>query len=140
NLDKIDPTLCVLRRRLSEAGPDQWWAFEPTRESLDQAMSAAADVYVRVGRKCFAEQVGPNAPLRTTNPEDFEAGRFDFSGFSATKVQMARVMALMAFVAGNHGRARAFAQVALNDLGAAKGLKRELESIVSGCWAAPTQR
>jgi len=139
NVDNIDPTLCVFRRRLAEVGSDQWWAFDSTRESLDRAMSAAANLYVRVGRKCFAEQVGPDAPLKTIAPDDFEAGRFDLSGFSATKVQMARVVALMGLLAGDLERARAFATIGLNNLGAAHGLRRELESIVAGAWVQPLE-
>jgi len=137
--EKMDPSLCALRRRLSETGSDQWWEFEPEPESLDRAMSAAADVYLRLARGWFIEQTGPNAPLREIGPDHFDANRFDFSGFSATKVQMARVIALMGILAGDRERARAFGLVGLSNLGAATGLKHELESIVTGSWTPPTE-
>src|SRR6516165_4717048 len=86
---------CEFRRRLSEAGADQWWDYAPTKESMDAAVLRAAAAYATVGRRLFSEQSTSAASLCTVTPNQFENGEYRFSGFGSTKVRMALTLALM---------------------------------------------
>jgi hypothetical protein len=131
---KMMPMDCALSRRLSTEGSDQWWEFGATSASMDSAVAQARAVYVDVGRKAFAELSGANSPLRVATPSEFEKSRFDFSGFKTTDVMMAKTLALMRLAAGNAEDACGFAQIALDNLGSASGLRRELIAITQGTW------
>ena len=110
---RIVADLCQFRRRLSEHGPDQWWDYGASQESMDEAEAKAAAVYALIGRRLFSEQSGPECPLRSVTPEQFKTGDFDFSGFASTKVSMARTLSIMRRAAGNADHQRAFAQIGL---------------------------
>jgi hypothetical protein len=126
---KIKQELCTFRRRLSEAGSDQWWKHEESKESMDAAVRAAAAVYASIGRRLLSELSGPESPLHRVTPAQFEAGQFVFSGFRSTKVLMAQSLALMRQSVGNLADARAFAQIALANLRGAQALRAELEAL-----------
>jgi hypothetical protein len=128
---KIEEVLCTFRRRLSEAGSDQWWKHEQSKESMDAAVRAAASVYTTAGRRLFSELSGPESPLHKVTPAQFEAGHYSFSGFSSTKVRMARSLALMRQSVGNLADARAFARIALANLGVWQAFRVELEALSS---------
>jgi hypothetical protein len=120
---------CEFRRRLSEAGADQWWDYAPTKESMDSAVLRAAAVYATVGRRLFSEQSTSAASLCAVTPNQFENGECRFSGFGSTKVRMALTLALMRRSDGNLEHARAFASIGLANIGTAGAIKRELEEI-----------
>ncbi len=131
---KMKLELCILRRRLSADGSDKWWKHSATSESMDAAIKEAASVYVKVGRVAFVKLAGPKSSLRTVNPQQFEAGQFDFSGFMSTDVIMAKALALIRLAAGDSQDAQAFARIALNRAGSAWGQLRELRAIDQGTW------
>lgn len=126
---RIVADLCQFRRRLSEHGRDQWWEYAPSQESIDDAVAKAAAIYAVIGRRLFSEQSGPKCPLCSVTPEQFDVGDFDFSGFASTKVSMARTLSIMRRAAGNRDHQRAFAQIGLENIGSASGLRRELETL-----------
>jgi hypothetical protein len=126
---KLRAELCEFRRRLSEAKSDQWWEHEESKDSMDAAVRAAAAVYTTIGRRLFSELSGPESPLHKVTPAQFEAGNHSFSGFSSTKVRMARSLALMRQSVGNLTDASAFARIALANLRVAHFLRAELEAL-----------
>ena len=128
---KITETLCEFRRRLtkSESGGDQWWEYDRTVASMDEAMRQAASVYEVIGRKVLSALAAKDSPLLTITPVQFDAGQSNFFGFSSTKVRMARMLALMRRASGNLETARGFALIALANLGHATGLRQELEEL-----------
>jgi hypothetical protein len=129
NATRITAYDCEFRRRLSEAGADQWWAYAPTKESMDAAVLQAANIYETVGRRLFLEQSTSTASLFTVTPRQFESGEYRFSGFGTTKVRMALTLALMRRSDGNLEHARAFARIGLANVGTAGAIKDELEEI-----------
>jgi hypothetical protein len=131
---KMKPELCILRRRLSEGGVDQWWDHNSTSESMDAAIMKAASVYADFGRPAFEKLARPNSPLRNVTPQQFEAGQFDFSGFMSTDVMMAKTLALIRLAAGDNQGAQAFAKIAIDRAGPALGQLRELRAIDQGTW------
>jgi hypothetical protein len=128
---KITEVLCEFRRRLSETTCDQWWEHEGSKESMDAAVRAAASVYTTAGRRLFCELSGPESPLHKVTPAQFEAGHYSFSGFSSTKVRMARSLALMRQSAGDLADASGFARLALANLGVWQAFRAELEALSS---------
>lgn len=126
---RIKVELCEFRRRLSESGSDQWWKHGESKESMDAAVREAASVYTTIGRGLFSELSGPQSPLHNVTPAQFEAGQYDFSGFGSTKVRTARALALMRQSVGNLADTRAFARIALTNLGGADALRAELEAL-----------
>jgi hypothetical protein len=131
---KIVVTLCELRRRLSEHGSDQWWGYEATQTSMDEAVVRAARVYEMTGRRLFAEQTSPSSPLYLCTSEKFGVGDFDLSGFATTKARLARLFSIMRGASGNRDEQRAFARIGLESVGRATALKIELEAL---CALAP---
>jgi hypothetical protein len=131
---KMKPELCILRRRLSEDGGDHWWKHSSAKESMDAAIKEAASVYADFGRPAFAKLVEPNSPLLNVTPQQFEAGRFDFSGFKSTDVMMAKALSLIRLAAGDSGGAQAFARIAIDRAGPAFGQLREMKAINQGTW------
>ena len=131
---KMKPDLCILSRRLTETGGDQWWDYISTKESMDAAITKAAYVYEAVGRPAFEKLVGPSSPLRTVSPQQFAVGQFDFAGFGSTIVMMAKTLALIRLAAGDTHGAQAFARIGLDRLGSALGQLRELRAIDQGIW------
>ncbi len=124
---------CEFRRRLSSEGSDQWWPHVDDA-SLRAAMEDAGQLYESAGRKLFAVQTAPDAPLRTVTSIQFERKGVFLSGFGATDVRQAFTLARMRYLANAHDEAAAFARIALDRPGGALGLKRELEEIVAGTW------
>jgi hypothetical protein len=135
NPTRITAELCEFRRRLCESKGDQWWEHEASKASMDAAVQQAAAVYTAIGRNLFFEQSGPVAALHRLTPEQFADGHYSLSGFGSTKVRMARSLALMRRSAGNLRDASAFADIALSNLGSARGLRQELELLRSSTEA-----
>src|SRR5262245_39047374 len=54
DLKKMTQERCEFRRRLAASGDDQWWEHGSSQSSMDTAVTAAADVYVRIGRALLA--------------------------------------------------------------------------------------
>lgn len=129
---KITQELCEFRRRLSEAGTDQWWEYEQTEESMASAMKAAASVYTSVGRALFAGILGPSSPFITVTPAEFIAGSFDFKGFGSTKVRMALILARLRQKEGRRADSIAFAAYGLENVGSAVALRKELRQLSEG--------
>lgn len=126
---KITEVLCQFRRRLSETMCDKWWEHEESKESMDAAVRAAASVYTTIGRRLFSELSGSESPLLKVTPTQFEAGNYSFSGFSSTKGQLARSLALMRQSAGDLADASAFARIALANRGVWPAFRAELEAL-----------
>lgn len=127
----ITDDLCEFRQRLTDTGVDHWWEFASADEAIVAVRQSVA-TYLLIGEHKFSNQTGPTSPLRRITPEQFDKGAFDFSGFSSTRVRMARALALMRRSDGNEMQARQFASLGLKYLGSASGLKRELETIAAG--------
>jgi hypothetical protein len=125
----IRDELCEFRRRLSELRADQWWEHDGSEESIDAAVLRAVAVYSVHGRKVFAEQSDTRSSLHTITPEQFESGRYRFSGFANTEVRMARALALMRKASGSVDQARAFARIGLARVGNAVALRKEFEQL-----------
>jgi len=129
NLKKITVPDCEFSRVLTETGVDQHWKYDRSTESMDAAVREATTVYLRAGRNMFSGFAGPNSPLCTVTPAQFDAGQFDFGGFEPPKVRTARNLALMRRASGDVESARAFAAIALASLGSATDLREELEEL-----------
>lgn len=127
DLKRITESHCEFRRRLAETGSDQWWEHDSSQASMDAAVSAAADVYVRKGRPILVDTCLLTSPLLTVSPEDFARDHFNFCGFGSTKTRMALVLARLRKAEGRFAESRAFAAQGLASVGSADGLRREFE-------------
>jgi hypothetical protein len=126
---KIDEISCEFRRRLSEGNADHWWPYTQLVSSKVAAAQSSAAMFERFGLAYFHDMTSENSPLLRIDPISFDAGIFDFRGFNATKVRMSRALSLLRLASGDISASRAFARVALNAMGAGKGLKSELEAL-----------
>lgn len=97
-------------------------------------MAAANLVYIDVGRAAFAKLVSAESPLRNVTPLAFESGDCDFAGFTTTDVLMAKALAVIRLAAGDNEAAQAFARIAIERIGSAAGLRREIQAIIDGTW------
>ncbi len=131
DLKKITEAHCEFRRRLCESGADQWWQHNGSRPSMEAAVAAAADVYVRVGRPLLAKISAADGPFDSVSPQDFESDTFDFGGFGSTKVRMALALARLRKAQGLLTESKAFAAHGLANVGPATALKREFEQLCS---------
>jgi hypothetical protein len=129
---KITVELCEFRRRLSETKGDHWWSHDTTSESMVSAMTAAAEVYRKVGRPVLERVSGPTTPLITTTPSEFRSGSYDFAGFGSTKVRMALALSLIRKFTGRFEESKAFATYGLENIGSASFLRRDLEVLSRG--------
>lgn len=121
---------CEFRRRLADSAGDHRWPHDGSTESIDQATRAAATTYAIAGRMAFLALCGPDSPLRSITPDEFEAGSYNFSGFGSTKVRMAVAIALMRSAAGRGAAARAFARIGLDLLPpSSSSMRRSLEAL-----------
>lgn len=133
---RIAEPLCEFRRRLSEAGADQWWAHDPAQASMDTAVRAATEVYVRTGRALF-DRVTLGAPLDALSPEQFAAGEYDLAGFGTTYARAAWVFAQLRFAAGRIEEARRFAEIGLAEANpGATSLRIALRSLAQAAGAS----
>lgn len=128
----ITQELCEFRRRLSETGADQWWKYDPTEASMASAMANAATVYKDVGRELLASVSGASSPIMTVSPSEFAAGSFDFRGFGSTKARMVLTLARLRKEDGRPAESKAFATYALESVGSAGALRRELRQLADG--------
>jgi hypothetical protein len=126
---KITQELCEFRRRLSEGNSDQWWKYEASDESMNTAVSAAAQVYIDYGRPLLERMSGPDVPMNTLFAADFAKGKFDFAGFGSTEVRMALALARLRRGQGRDVEAASFAAYGLTRLGGATALRRDLEQL-----------
>lgn len=126
---KITESLCEFRRRLSDSGADQWWAYEPTQESMNEAAREACAVYETIGRDLFRHVGGAQSQINGATPDAFASGAFDFSGFGSTQVRMALVLARLRNAQGRTRDAASFAAIGLAATGAASALRRELAEL-----------
>jgi hypothetical protein len=131
DMNKITEAGCEFRRRLSESGADQWWEHDGSRPSMDAAVAAAADVYVRCGRPLLKRMTAADGPLDCISPQDFVDDAFNFCGFGSTKVRMALALARLRRAQGRFTKSRAFAAHGLANVGAATALKHEFEQLCS---------
>src|SRR5688572_8491753 len=90
---KITEPSCEFRRRLTESGADQWWKHDPTQASMDPAVIAAAELYVRVGRPLLNRAAERDSPVNSVTADDLKNGTFNFYGWGSTEVRMALVLA-----------------------------------------------
>jgi len=127
---KITEPECEFRRRMTEAGVDQWWAHGATAESMDEAVRAAADVYVRVGRPMLAALGAPDSPIYSMTPEQMPSFRQRLLGFASTDCRMALVLGRVRASQGRLNEARAFATFGLAHVGPACSILRsQLEEL-----------
>lgn len=125
---------CTFRRRLAVQKSDQWWAHEPNQASMDVAASEARTVYEQVGKCQLDAMAEPSSPINTVTSEAFAARAFDFRGFRNTGALMGLALAQMRKAAGNGAEARAFARIALKEIGdgpGGSGLKAELRELLA---------
>lgn len=114
---KLRENECLFRGRLTIEKSDQWWEYSPTQSSMDAAVRDACDVYEKVGRYEFDRMALPASPLQTLSPEEFRKGAYCLGRFGITSVLMAWALAHMRKAAGESEAARAFAQIALDEIG-----------------------
>jgi Domain of unknown function (DUF4304) len=126
---KMTDALCEFRRRLASNGTDQWWSHENTIESMSQAITEAAEVYMSVGRPLLNQLGGEHSPLNDITAQVLEDQPSALQGFASTKVRTALVLARMRQASGNKAAAIEFAKLGLASVGSAVSLRRELESI-----------
>lgn len=126
---KITDSHCEFRRRLSCEGTDQWWLHGSTQESMNTAAQEATSVYVTAGRDLLAAVCGHLSPFDTITPDAFAKSRSAFHGFGSTQVRMALVLARLRRAQGRNADSAAFAEIGLVGVGAAVGLRRELEEL-----------
>jgi len=126
---KITEGACEFRRRLSESGVDQWWSHDASQESMDAAVLAAADVYIRIGRSLLAQMGGMDSPLHTITADEMPGFPELFRGFGFAGCRAALVLARLRKSQGRVAEAVAFADYALAHIGAARGLRSELEAL-----------
>jgi hypothetical protein len=123
---------CLLRRRLAVQGGDQWWPFEATQASMDEAAQQACVVYEQVGRSQFAAVLAANASLYTVTPEQFAKRQFKF-GFGNTLLVMVWGLAHMRKAAGDRVASQGFAKLGLDMIGegpGGAGLRNDLQALI----------
>jgi hypothetical protein len=96
---------------------------------MDAAVSAAAEVYVRIGRLLLNEMSSAESPLSTVSAEDFVQSHFDFRGFKSTNVRMALALARLRQAQGKLSESRSFAKYGLEHVGNAVSLKKMFEQL-----------
>lgn len=124
---------CMFRRRLAAEEGDQWWDYEPSQASLDEAVRQACAVYEQVGKAQLDSIAEPGSPINTLTAEAFAARAYNFHGFGNTGILMALTLAQVRKAAGNNKEAAEFARVALEEIGdgpAGSGLKAELHEFL----------
>lgn len=126
---RIDESECELRRRLCETGADQWWMHNNTEESMNAAVAAAADVYVRTGRPMLVLLGGEDSPIHKFTADRFDVMRDYLKGFGSTPTRIALVFARLRKAEGRIADAQAFARYGLTRVGQAAALKSELTAI-----------
>jgi hypothetical protein len=122
---------CEFRTRLGPSGADSSWRYEWSKVSMDSAVAAAASRCVEEGLPLLERMSGANSPLDTYRPEHLGEIESDILGFSALSVRMSLVIARYRLASGRVAEAREFAQAGLERLGAASGLKDELEQLAA---------
>lgn len=123
---KMTEAHCEFRRRLAEANTDQWWEHGADAASMSTAVRAAAELYVRKGRDYFSQA---RRALEELTPLDLVDGRFDLCGFGSTATRTGLALARIRQIEGNTEASRGFARFALENIGSAVALKRELRAL-----------
>jgi hypothetical protein len=124
---KMTEAHCEFRRRLSEANTDQWWEHASDAASMSTAVRAAAELYVRKGRAYFSQT---RRALEELTPLALVDGTFDLCGFGSTTTRAGLALARIRQIEGNKEASRGFAKFALENIGSAVALKRELRALV----------
>ena len=138
--EKITESECEFQRRLTEAGVDQWWAHRRTAESMDAAVRAAAEVYVRVGRPMLAALSAPDSPIFSMTPEQMPKFREHLRGFGSTDCRMALVLGRLRKAQGRLAEAKGFADYGLASVGpAASFLRSQLEQLNGAVQESPVE-
>jgi Domain of unknown function (DUF4304) len=120
---KMTEAHCEFRRRLSEANTDQWWEHAPDAASMNTAVCAAAELYVRKGRTYFSQA---RRTLEELSPLALVNGTFDLCGFGSTATRLGLALARIRQIEGNTEASKEFAKFALQNVGSAIALKQEL--------------
>ncbi|WP_035602308.1 DUF4304 domain-containing protein [Haloferula sp. BvORR071] len=120
---------CEFRRRLNETGSDQWWSHDNTEASMDAAVQAAAEVYQRIGRPHLALLSGADSPFHSLTPEGIPGFFKSHPNYITTNFRLALALARSRKLQGRASEAKAFADYALANMGAAKGFHAELEAL-----------
>ena len=128
---KITESLCEFRRRLSEAGADQWWEYGTTEESMLSAVREATAMYRRTGNKLLQRACDSRAGLNAVLAANFSSGTYDSAGFGSTEVRMSLALARLRKAEGKLEEVRAFAAHGLAHVGSATLLRRELEALAA---------
>lgn len=126
---KVCEIACEFRRRLADGTSDQWWSYTQLKSSKIAAVLEASGVMVEHGLPSLEYLGSADSPLSRIDPHSFGADIFDFRGFTSTKARMARALSLMRRDSGDLAASKAFARIALANLGKGVGLKSELEDL-----------
>jgi len=120
----------------SPAREDRWWKYEVTAQSMERAVQEAAVTYAQFGRSLLDRAVESDSDLNTVSAESFAAGLYNFMGFGSTACRMAFALARLRAAQGKPVQAHAFAQHALQEVGAAGTLLRaEIQALLHQ-WGA----
>jgi hypothetical protein len=125
---KMNEAHCEFRRRLSETTADRWWKHELDHESMLAAVQSAASVYSHYGRRYFEAAC---AGLNVLTPEELASGAYDLQGFGSTNVRLGLAMARIRKLEGRAEDSRGFAAYALQHVGPATALKKELQALAA---------
>ncbi len=91
-LPVVNPADCVLQRRLSETGIDQWWDHDGSSAGIRAAVIHAASVFAKIGVPLLKLWGGDTSPLLTLTPETFTQYREDFFAFGRSELSALRLL------------------------------------------------
>lgn len=123
---KIKEILCEFRGWPSEEYCDRWWSHSQTKPSMVAAAQNAGIAFERDSLNKFAEMSAADSPLLIIDPVSFNSGLFDFRGFGATEIRMARALSLLRLASGEILASKEFAHIALKNLRIGSALRPEL--------------
>jgi hypothetical protein len=128
---KLKEYECAFRIRLHEANEsDHWWTYGTNDSEARASLASLVDIYRRRSALFFAKFEPFPQVFEQVTPAEMDAG--DLSNMppgSLTRVLAALTMARIMHHLGRHEKCREFAEVGLRHLGAATGLKAELEQL-----------
>ena len=130
-LKKLKEYECAFRNRLHETSEsDHWWTYGTSASEAKASLTSLVDIYRRRGALFFAKFEPFPQVFEQITPAEMDAG--DLSNMppgNLTQVLAVITMARIMNHLGRHEKCRGFAEVGLRHLGAATGLRAELERL-----------
>jgi hypothetical protein len=121
---------CAFRERLHEANEaDHWWTYGSSDAEAEVSVASLVDMYRRRGALFFDRFEPFPEVFERIMPAELNAGDFSILPARMTGVYAALTMARIMKHLARQEKSRAFAEVGLQHLGQAVGLKTELERL-----------